>query len=316
MDREIQDGILIKVSGLNFSTNWEEVFAGIEGIGDNVFEGCPYISNLAIPSNIKTIGNAAFKNCKLLQSVTLPQELETVGDFVFSGCRILSEVQYYSVTKFGFRCFEKCPDIKELQDESGKTKLFYFPSNEQYAVTCFNEELSKDGYEVYMGRFADMNFFPNGRINTNNSLQYFIIKRINDKIYSWFNSDFKLAKLAVDFASSGKGCRDFFNKDFTDKTILLWEELALLLGVCNNGRSVWKILCDIYNLNAQEGVSIKDILLITQKEWPLIYERLTLILNQQDKDFNYINYDSMIKEEDLKMILATLIKKYHIRQID
>ena len=316
MEREILNGVLVRVSGLNFNTNWEEVFADIEEIGDNVFEDCPYISHLVIPSNIKAIGSNAFKHCMLLQEITLPKEVEKIGEHAFAECRILRRVQYYSTTQFGYRCFEKCPDIETLQDEDTETRLFFFPLNQQYAITVFNKELSDDEYQIYTGRFADMDYFPNGKINTNNDLQYFAVIQKNNKIFSWFNSEIELAKMGAKFAASGKSCQEFFGKTFTEDTIVNWDELALLLGVCNNGRSVWKILCTVYNQDVDRGVRIGTILRITKNEWPLIYFRLKRIIDQQDKDFHYINYDNMISEDELKNNLKNLIFKYHIRPID
>ena len=40
-------------------------------IGESAFEGCSGLSQISIPSSVKTVGNYAFKDCTALTSATL-----------------------------------------------------------------------------------------------------------------------------------------------------------------------------------------------------------------------------------------------------
>ena len=64
----------------------------LKSIGVEAFEGCHYLKSVVIPEGVETIGNYAFASCFNLQSVELPSTLTSMGEGVFSWSCALSSV--------------------------------------------------------------------------------------------------------------------------------------------------------------------------------------------------------------------------------
>jgi hypothetical protein len=64
----------------------------LKSIGVEAFEGCRYLKSVVIPEGVETIGNYAFANCFNLQSVELPSTLTSMGTSVLSWSCALSSV--------------------------------------------------------------------------------------------------------------------------------------------------------------------------------------------------------------------------------
>ena len=60
--------------------------AGIRGIGDSAFSGCPLLTSVTIPDGARGIGALAFQGCVDLTTVAIPNSVACIGENAFSGC--------------------------------------------------------------------------------------------------------------------------------------------------------------------------------------------------------------------------------------
>ena len=91
----------------------------IVGIGDRVFEKCPF-EKVTIPDAITNIGAKAFYQCARLSNLTLPKELRLIGDWAFSDCAHLESVVIPSKVKsIGDWAFCSCRNLKSLEIGAG-----------------------------------------------------------------------------------------------------------------------------------------------------------------------------------------------------
>lgn len=65
---------------------------GLDYVGSEWFKDCGLLSNIILPSTIRTIGNAAFENCGKLQEIELPASVEAINDRSFLGCSLLQTI--------------------------------------------------------------------------------------------------------------------------------------------------------------------------------------------------------------------------------
>ena len=71
---------------------------GITAIPDNTFSNSG-ITQLNLPSTLKSIGNDAFYYCRHLTSVVVPDGVETIGDYSFSSCFKLQSIELPATLK-------------------------------------------------------------------------------------------------------------------------------------------------------------------------------------------------------------------------
>jgi len=89
--------------------------SGLKSIPSNLFTGASDLRNVTIPSSVTNIGGAAFSGCSSLTSVTLSQNLKDIGAYAFSGCSSLSNIIIpSSLTKIGPWAFNNCPKLKSI----------------------------------------------------------------------------------------------------------------------------------------------------------------------------------------------------------
>lgn len=65
----------------------------ITALPDYVFCNSTYLSEVNLPSTMRTIGNGCFANCKSLENIKLPESLKSIGGGTFQGCSFLSELE-------------------------------------------------------------------------------------------------------------------------------------------------------------------------------------------------------------------------------
>lgn len=68
-------------------------------IGDTAFKKCSLLTEVDLPTRLKSIGANAFQSCTKLASVTFPEGLETIGAAAFNGCGALTSVALPSTLK-------------------------------------------------------------------------------------------------------------------------------------------------------------------------------------------------------------------------
>lgn len=78
------DGSLTEVSASDL--------ASVSMISSYAFAGCGSLTNVAIPSNIKTIGSYAFKECNSLKSIAIPANVNRIGYEAFASCSSLQKI--------------------------------------------------------------------------------------------------------------------------------------------------------------------------------------------------------------------------------
>ena len=65
---------------------------GLDYVGKNWFDGCYRLSNITLPSTIKTIQEHAFKNCTALSEIEIPASVKSIEPEAFVGCTALNTV--------------------------------------------------------------------------------------------------------------------------------------------------------------------------------------------------------------------------------
>lgn len=108
-----------------------------ERIGEQVFANCLFLTNITLPSSVKTVSDQAFVNCNSLEFLDL-SNVETLGNAVVSGCSSLQEIllpkntteikdnMFYgcaalerctlsnNVRRIGKSAFRKCSSLKTI----------------------------------------------------------------------------------------------------------------------------------------------------------------------------------------------------------
>ena len=71
---------------------------GLNYVGQEWFRGCKNLSNILLPSTIKTIQPFAFANCYKLEEIELPAALSEIGDEAFNDCPVLKTIRVLGST--------------------------------------------------------------------------------------------------------------------------------------------------------------------------------------------------------------------------
>ncbi len=90
------------------------ISAGIESVGNYVFDNCASLTSVTISDSVTSIGASAFFKCTSLTAVTIPDSVTLIGDSAFAGCTSLSSLSILGYeTSFGNSAFYGC-QIKTL----------------------------------------------------------------------------------------------------------------------------------------------------------------------------------------------------------
>ena len=65
---------------------------GLDYVGKSWFDGCSKLSNITLPSTVKTIRSKAFNGCSALKEIELPEAVAAIEDNAFGGCSKLNTV--------------------------------------------------------------------------------------------------------------------------------------------------------------------------------------------------------------------------------
>lgn len=114
------------------------IMPGLESIGDNCFNYCPYLRNIVLPEGLTSIGEMCFAGCSELHELELPDSLVSLGrycfadtglesisfpdsiielpDYSFSSCYSLKQVRMPAkLEKIGDGVFSSCKAIEEIE---------------------------------------------------------------------------------------------------------------------------------------------------------------------------------------------------------
>lgn len=73
------------------------------------------ITDINIPTKIKSIGNRSFSGCKKIKSVTIPDSVVKIDDGAFQNCYSLENIIIPdSVTEIGWGAFLYCTSLKSI----------------------------------------------------------------------------------------------------------------------------------------------------------------------------------------------------------
>ncbi len=91
----------------------------VEGIYNNVFEGCTSLTNVKLNEGCTTLGHHVFKKCPLA-AVTFPNSLKSIGEYAFENTKLntvdLSNTQITSLPNGCFFICENLSDVKLPKD--------------------------------------------------------------------------------------------------------------------------------------------------------------------------------------------------------
>ena len=112
---------------------------GITEIGNHAFAFCLKLQNLTIPDSVTVIGKSAFQSCINLQTVSMPRCLKKLGDSAFHHCNCLQNIVIpEGLTQIGDFTFHNCTNLKEVMLPQGVTKIgtraFAYCENLQSAI--------------------------------------------------------------------------------------------------------------------------------------------------------------------------------------
>ena len=85
-------------------------------LGENLFSGNAYITQVSMGDGIRTIGAGAFYRCVQLERVRLSASVSELAQDLFTECRALREIVLPNVLrKIGSGCFEGCAALEEVK---------------------------------------------------------------------------------------------------------------------------------------------------------------------------------------------------------
>ena len=118
--------------GVRYALKKIVVEDGVTSIGSCAFSFDAYVTDVTLPSSLKTIGRSAFLGCHGLTSVVIPEGVISVGAYAFWRCTSLQTVTVpASTTELGNHAF----DTGEYYDGSYHTQLtdiYYGGSRQQW----------------------------------------------------------------------------------------------------------------------------------------------------------------------------------------
>ena len=111
-------GVRVTECQMQYQLYWQQGFAADE-VPVGAFAGMK-LTNVKLPSTLKSIGKAAFAGCSKLTDVTLPSTLDSIGDYAFAGCTALVSVTLpASVRVVGNGAYVHCSSLRSLSVASG-----------------------------------------------------------------------------------------------------------------------------------------------------------------------------------------------------
>ncbi|MBQ9833171.1 MAG: leucine-rich repeat protein [Clostridia bacterium] len=85
-------------------------------IGETAFEWCADITEVSLPSTIKTIEDEAFVYCMSLEQIIIPDSVESIGISAFEGCTSLKTAYLgSSVLSVGTYLFTGCSALEKIE---------------------------------------------------------------------------------------------------------------------------------------------------------------------------------------------------------
>ena len=154
-----QDGILFNKDGTqllvypaNKAAAAYSVPEGVERIDDRAFSSS-LITDIVLPSSLKSLGFESLYNCDNLKTVYVPDNVEVLEKCVFSYSDSLESVRLPAgLTSISECLFQKCSSLQSIQIPSGVTTI----KNSAFAYTGLTEVVIPDGVtEIEVNAFQE-----------------------------------------------------------------------------------------------------------------------------------------------------------------
>ena len=154
--------------------------SSLKSIGKWAFYECPTLTSIAIPSGVTTIEEEVFADCRNLNSVSIPSSVTTIERGAFSGCSNLNSVSIPSgVTSIGNSAFNNCSNLTTIDiNTTNLTAIGFYAFNgcselkkvnlssiDNWLNCSFNGGYSGGEYSSPFCYGADL--FENGKEKTN-----------------------------------------------------------------------------------------------------------------------------------------------------
>ena len=129
----------------------------LKSIGDYAFKDCVNLKEIVIPSPTTTIGNSAFSNCKQLSSVTLNEGLESIGASAFTNCCLLNEIEFPdSLVSVGNSTFSNA-GIGMVKFGTGLKNISDYMFYSCYLMSVeIPESVESIGYKAFYNSYCDV----------------------------------------------------------------------------------------------------------------------------------------------------------------
>ena len=133
------------------------ILNGITQIGAYAFDGCTAMTDVSIPSTVKSINASAFNGCSSLTKVELPTGLTFLGEGVFTDCTSLKTINFPTgVTSIGVNTFSGCSKLKT----ANLVNVTNIDVNAFYECTALSEITFKDAnLTIASSAFKGLSFF-------------------------------------------------------------------------------------------------------------------------------------------------------------
>lgn len=120
-----------KIDGKNVLTavgdkisEFVEIPASVQVIGERAFADCWQVENVTVPSSVEIIGEEAFANCENLRVITLNDGLKTVGKRAFYYCKKLPDIQFpFTVQSIDDKALYGCSALSSVELAEGLVSL-------------------------------------------------------------------------------------------------------------------------------------------------------------------------------------------------
>ena len=87
----------------------------VKTILSGAFAGCTSLNNIELPDSLLDIEARAFCNCKAIKNINLPKLVKTIGEDCFNGCDSLKIINiYHNISTITEGVFYGCSNLKEV----------------------------------------------------------------------------------------------------------------------------------------------------------------------------------------------------------
>lgn len=123
--------------------------AGMQALGDHMFDGCKHLDTLNMPQGVTKIGDYTFYGCREL-NITLPPLLESIGNKAFCRSGLTQAVLPDTVTTVGASAFEQTASLKQATLGAGITavpkRMFYASAVEQVTLPAGVQSIEQSAF--------------------------------------------------------------------------------------------------------------------------------------------------------------------------